>query len=114
MELGVKHFFDGVIQEFLSAMKGKETERPRPLYFPERLSKLHTLSCLISTLKDIIESIMKPKSDIPTEFMLSKNLHELFPRAIDNLTDIEAFMYFTITNGTHYKEALVKVGQMEV
>jgi hypothetical protein len=96
--------------------------KPLPLYFPERLPKLHNLACLIETLFDIFRALVHririEQKYIPFkvnfEFAwLEAEVQKQFTSAIDGLTNIRAFMYFAIRNGTYYKEAVNKVGDVD-
>jgi hypothetical protein len=132
-----------VLQKFLVAMKGKLTKeeneaeeremkergemakkgktwspKPLPVYFPERLPKLHNLACLIKTLFDIIRAIInrigtahKYGSLYKSFDWLREEVEKVSKNALDGLTDIFAFMYFAVRNGTQYTEAVKKVGK---
>jgi hypothetical protein len=87
-----------------------------PLYWPDQLPKLHNLACLLKTLNDIIRAIIDGMSkrygpSNPIFYWLNREVLNVSTSAIDGLTNIGAFMYFVIQNGTHYAEAVKKVGQ---
>jgi hypothetical protein len=117
-------YFYGILQRFRESGKDiiiikKESEEAKAKaqkHFPERLPNLHNLACLVNTLIDIIKAIIgqtqppyKLASDAQLYAKMGKNVYAIFTRAIDDLTDIRRFIYFTIRNGPHYTEALNQV-----
>jgi hypothetical protein len=96
---------------------GKEASTAEALYFPERLPKLHNLACLVHTLSGLVRAILvkiRPRryvlaSDEQLYAKMGNNVYAIFTEAIDRLTNIRRFIYFTIRNGTHYTEAFNQV-----
>jgi hypothetical protein len=86
---------------------------PMPMpYFPERLPKLYTLRPLLATLINIMECIIKKIK--PNDYSTVWENNQIFTRAFGNLVkSLAPFMYFAIRNGTHYVEAMEKVGGKE-